>query len=100
MTGWDDRWGISMKVTAEGSESTGSIRPFGLDCSGYVGWVFYNALDGYRCTQGAANQYRDWCEKISMEQVRLGDLVFYEDLSHVGIVVQTIGGEYGNSTMW
>ena len=89
--GWDNRWGTPTRVTAAGSESTGTIRPYGLDCSGYVGWVFYNALD-YRCTQGAASQYREWCTKIGWEQLQPGDLVFYADLSHVGIVVQYAGG--------
>lgn len=32
--GWDSRWGTPTKVTAAGSGSTGSIRAFGLDCSG------------------------------------------------------------------
>lgn len=32
--GWDSRWGMPMKVTAEGSSTTGTVRPFGLDCSG------------------------------------------------------------------
>lgn len=41
--GWDDRWGTSMEVTAAGSGSTGTVRPFGLDCSGFVDWTFYNA---------------------------------------------------------
>ena len=99
--GWDNRWGTPTRVTAAGSESTGTIRPYGLDCSGYVGWVFYNALD-YRCTQGAASQYREWCTKIGWEQLQPGDLVFYADLSHVGIVVQNAGGiltiaQYGDA---
>ena len=29
-----------MTVTAEGSDTTGTTRPFGLDCSGYVAWVY------------------------------------------------------------
>lgn len=32
--GWDDRWGQVRKVTAEGSSTTGTYRPYGLDCSG------------------------------------------------------------------
>lgn len=32
--GWDDRWGELTKVTAEGSDSTGTEQPYGLDCSG------------------------------------------------------------------
>ena len=44
--GWDDRWGVPTEVTAAGSGSTGTIRPFGLDCSGFVDWTFYNATNG------------------------------------------------------
>ena len=32
--GWDSRWGTLRKVTAAGSTTTGSYRPYGLDCSG------------------------------------------------------------------
>jgi len=32
--GWDDRWGQLAKVTADGSSTTGTYRPYGLDCSG------------------------------------------------------------------
>jgi len=34
VTGWDSRWGTPMKVTADESPTTGTVRPFGLDCSG------------------------------------------------------------------
>ena len=47
--GWDSRWGMPMKVTAEGSSTTGTVRPFGLDCSGMVDWVFYNQSGGQYC---------------------------------------------------
>lgn len=32
--GWDSRWGTPMEVTAAGSSCSGTVRPFGLDCSG------------------------------------------------------------------
>ena len=32
--GWDERWGQIKKVTASGSSTSGTYRPFGLDCSG------------------------------------------------------------------
>jgi hypothetical protein len=32
--GWDNRWGQLAKVTADGSSTTGTYRPYGLDCSG------------------------------------------------------------------
>lgn len=34
--GWDSRWGTLQKVWADGSSTTGTWRPFGLDCSGFV----------------------------------------------------------------
>lgn len=34
MLGWDDRWGELTEVTAEGSATTGTEQPYGLDCSG------------------------------------------------------------------
>ena len=44
--GWDDRWGELTEVTAEGSDSIGTEQPYGLDCSGFVDWAFYNASGG------------------------------------------------------
>lgn len=32
------RWGEPAEVTAEGSDSTGTEQPYGLDCSGFVDW--------------------------------------------------------------
>ena len=32
--GWDARWGKLRQVTAAGSSTTGTYRPYGLDCSG------------------------------------------------------------------
>lgn len=86
--GWDDRWGTPMEVTAAGSGSTGTVRPFGLDCSGFVDWVFYNATNGAYYPGhggGAATQHSD-CENIPWSEAQPGDLVFYPDDSHVGIV--------------
>ena len=33
--GWNDEWNTPKLVTAAGSSSTGTIRPYGLDCSGF-----------------------------------------------------------------
>jgi len=43
--GWDSRWGQIYEVTADDSPTTGTYRPYGMDCSGYVGWAVYNALE-------------------------------------------------------
>ena len=86
--GWDSRWGTLRKVTAEGSSTTGTYRPYGLDCSGFVDWVFYNATDGGYIIGhggGAARQHT-YCTAISWADALPGDLVFYLDDTHVGIV--------------
>lgn len=85
--GWDDRWGEMMEVTAEGDDTTGTERPYGLDCSGFVDWAFYNASGGsYVLGQGggAAAQHGQ-CADIPWEEVQPGDLVFYPEDDHVGI---------------
>ena len=86
--GWDDRWGTPMEVTAAGSGSTGTVRPFGLDCSGFVDWTFYNATDGsyYPGRGGGAATQHSYCTDISWSEAKPGDLVFYPADVHVGIV--------------
>ena len=86
--GWDSRWGTPTTVTAPGSGSTGKVLPFGLDCSGFVDWTFYNATSGAYLPGrggGAASQH-GYCTNISWSDALPGDLVFYADDSHVGIV--------------
>ena len=86
--GWDSRWGTPTTVTAPGSGSTGKVLPFGLDCSGFVDWTFYNATNGAYLPGrggGAASQH-GYCTNISWSDALPGDLVFYADDSHVGIV--------------
>ena len=86
--GWDDRWGVPTEITAAGSGSTGTIRPFGLDCSGFVDWTFYNATAGsyYPGRGGGAATQHSYCVNISWSDAQPGDLMFYPDDSHVGIV--------------
>ena len=85
--GWDDRWGEPADVTAEGSDTTGTEQPYGLDCSGFVDWAFYNASGGsYIIGQGggAAAQHAS-CTDIAWDEVQPGDLLFYPEDEHVGI---------------
>lgn len=44
--GWNDAWGTVRKITAAGGSTTGTYRPYGLDCSGFVDWIFYNVSGG------------------------------------------------------
>ena len=86
--GWDSRWGTPTTVIAPGSGSTGKVLPFGLDCSGFVDWTFYNATSGAYLPGrggGAASQH-GYCTNIAWSDALPGDLVFYADDSHVGIV--------------
>ena len=95
--GWDARWGEVRQVTAAGSSTTGTYRPYGLDCSGFVDWVFYNQSGGSYVIGhgGGATAQHSYCTDISWADAQPGDLVFYPDNSHVGIV----GGRDANGEL-
>lgn len=86
--GWDSRWGELRQVTAAGSSTTGTYRPYGLDCSGFVDWVFYNATGGDYIIGhgGGAMMQHTYCTPILWEDAQPGDLVFYPEDNHVGMV--------------
>ena len=87
--GWDSRWGAPAVVTAEGGSDTGAILPFGLDCSGYVSWTAVNAAEHTDALNVIGSGVRDqWakCRPVTASEARSGDLAFFPDLSHVGIV--------------
>ena len=94
--GWDSRWGTQMEVTSPGSKSTGTTRPFGLDCSGYITWVFANMglpLDTIESTIGHGTT-KQWhvSSSISEHMVLPGDLAFLAipgsvKVNHVGVIV-------------
>ena len=86
--GWDVRWGELRQVTAAGSSTTGTYRPYGLDCSGFVDWVFYNATGGDYIIGhgGGAMMQHTYCTPILWEDAQPGDLVFYPEDNHVGMV--------------
>ena len=84
--GWDSEWGKLKTVSAEGSKTTGTKRPFGLDCSGFVTWSFINSgFNASSIGHGTQGQIAK-CSRISWSSAQAGDLAFYGDLSHVGIV--------------
>lgn len=84
--GWDSEWGKMKTVTAAGSVTTGKTRPFGLDCSGFVTWVFINAgfSESY-IGHGVGNQAAKGI-RITWDDAKPGDLAVYSDNSHIGIV--------------
>ncbi len=93
--GWDQRFGADMEVTSPGSSSTGTIRPFGLDCSGFVTWVFVNAglpADSIESTIGHGTTAQ-WnvSTSIPASAAMEGDLAFFaipgtRKVNHIGIV--------------
>lgn len=87
--GPDPRWGMLSRVMSTGSDTTGKLLPYGLDCSGLVSWAAASAagdsLAGVLIGEGTKQQYAN-AAPISWEKTRPGDLLFFPDLSHVGIV--------------
>ena len=84
--GWDSEWGKLKTVSSEGSKTTGTKRPFGLDCSGFITWSFINSgFSANSIGHGTQGQIAK-CSRISWSNAQAGDLAFYGDLSHVGII--------------
>jgi len=90
--GWNDDWGESTKVTAKGSDTTDTYRPFGLDCSGYVDWVYKTAGIGNMLSGGGtAYQFKN-SYPIREDELQVGDLAFLQmpnssGINHVGIYI-------------
>ena len=72
--GWNDEWNTPKLVTAAGSTTTGTIRPFGLDCSGFSDWTYKTAVS-VSLYGGTWNQW-DESYAITSEQLLPGDLGF------------------------
>jgi len=94
--GFDPHWGELRKVDSSGSSSTGSLKPYGLDCSGFVSWCFIQlgltpAEMEERVGSGTWNQW-DRTEDIRWKELRVGDFVFQNRYptdkgNHIGICI-------------
>ena len=62
----------------------GASPETGFDCSGLVTWLW--AKYGYQLPHFAASQYR-MGPVVSDSDLRIGDLVFFHHLGHVGIYI-------------
>jgi len=85
---------ISLALSLQGTPyRNGGSDPSGFDCSGFVQWVF--AQQGVALPREVRQQYLVG-EEIESDEVRPGDLVFFETVSsgasHVGIALG--GGEF------
>lgn len=72
--GWNDEWNTPKLVTAAGSTTSGTIRPFGLDCSGFTDWTYKTAV-GVSLYGGTWSQW-DNSTAISEDELLPGDLGF------------------------
>ncbi|MBO4898638.1 MAG: C40 family peptidase [Clostridia bacterium] len=84
--GWDSAWGTMQRVSAAGSPSSGTIRAYGLDCSGFVTWAFNNSGMGVAVGHGTLGQ-KAASTLVDASSVQAGDLAFNSGYTHVGIVV-------------
>ncbi len=74
--GWEYTWG-------------GSNPDEGFDCSGLVQWCYGTA--GIELPRTSREQF-DWCEKISVDELKAGDLLFYQN--------ESSGGEIGHAAIY
>ncbi len=75
--GWNSEWNTPKLVTADGSSTTGTIRPYGLDCSGFSHWTYNTAL-GVNITHGVSGQYAN-STPITEADLLPGDLGCLKD---------------------
>lgn len=98
--GWNDEWNTPKLVTAVGDSSTGTIQPYGLDCSGYTDWVYKTAL-GITIGAGSWNQW-DNSSEISESELLPGDLGFLAEPGSVPVnhVLIYAGKSDDGQQMW
>ena len=92
--GMDPYWGSVEQVTAEGSQSTGTLRAYGLDCSGFVTWAVINGYKDQAMIAAVGSGTSDqWgrANVVSEANAQPGDLVFQKgpeagSSNHVGII--------------
>lgn len=94
--GWNPLWGVPKVVTSLNSPTTGTVRPLGLDCSGYLTWVFVNAAGDISISDaignGSNNQWSN-SKAVGFDKAKPGDIAFCSvpgtvPVNHVGIVVE------------
>ena len=96
--GWNDEWNTPKLVTAAGSSTTGTIRPYGLDCSGFSAWVYSTAM-GVSIGAGCNGQYPN-TYAISASELLPGDLGFLADDDGWGHVLIFAGYGENGERMW
>ena len=77
--GEDPSWGTVEKVSADGSKSSGTLRAYGLVCSGFVTWAVINGYQDQGMQAAVGDGTSDQWEKanvVSEADAQPGDFVF------------------------
>ena len=74
----------------------GASPKSGFDCSGLVQWSY--AQSGYKLPRTAQEQY-DATQRVSADQLKPGDLVFFTGTYNAGVPVTHVGIYVGNGKM-
>lgn len=98
--GWNDEWNTPKLVTAAGSTTSGTIRPYGLDCSGFTDWTYKTAV-GVNLYGGTWNQWEETAA-VSASELLPGDLGFLRESNGQGWSHVLIFAGYGEDgrRMW
>lgn len=98
--GWNDEWNTPKLVTAAGSTTSGTIRPYGLDCSGFTDWTYKTAV-GVNLYGGTWNQWEETAA-VSASELLPGDLGFLRESDGQGWSHVLIFAGYGEDgrRMW
>ena len=76
----------------------GGTSPAGFDCSGLAQWVYKHAGHGKKIDRTAEDQFRRF-KRISKQDARTGDLVFFHVTSSPGSYVYHVGVYEGGNDM-
>lgn len=92
--GFNDNWGKLRLVTAANNRNTGKYIPYGLDCSGFVDWVYYQLTGEVLGKGGGTGSQFMYSTPIKENELKIGDLGFYANpylnggsAVHVGIFI-------------
>lgn len=90
--GWNNNWGNLVMVTAPGNNTTGTLQPYGMDCSGFIDWAFKTAGLGNVFSAGGTSYQWSKTFSISEDELIPGDLFFKNipgqgGVNHIGIFI-------------
>ena len=99
--GWNDEWNTPKLVTAAGSSSTGTLRPYGLDCSGFTDWAYKTAVGHSLHANGSWSQW-DNSYEIAEPELLPGDLGFLDKPGAVPVnhVLLYAGMDASGNKLW